>query len=283
MFTRRKIAALVAEFLGTGILAFIVLTVSRSQIGIPYFVAIAAGIAVMLFGLALGRDVHLNPAYTFALWTGRRIKALRAFGYIIAQMLGGLGAYAMYKYFAQNGVIQPVPSDFKSTILVAEFLGTFAFTFIASGAIYRQAHPLVRSVVTGGAYTLGVIIASVAAAGFINPAVAVASNAWALSTYVLGPLLGALLGVNLYGLLFANREDRAVSAAVNTNKDISSARVVSIDSNEKSKSDHFGRSDASHKLNKEAIEVAPANVDDRPLEKVGRAEKHAKKNKKSKK
>ncbi len=269
MFSRRKIAALVAEFLGTGILAFVVLTVSRSQIGIPYFVAIAAGLAVMMLGIALSRDVQFNPAYTLGLWTARRINTVKAITFIIAQLLGGMAAYALYKYFAANNTVQPLPSEFKSTILIAEAFGAFVFTFAAAGALYRQSNPLVRAVVTGGGYTLGVIIASVAAAAFINPAVALASNAWAWSTYVLGPVLGAIIGVNLYGLLFAGREP-AVAVA----KTGASAAAHA----------HTGKKS----LNEDAAGISPANGDDKPVEKADRAEKSAKadrkaKNKKSKK
>ncbi len=263
MFSRRKIAAFTAEFLGTGILAFVVLTVSRSQIGIPYFVAIAAGLAVMLFGLALGRDMQLNPAYTFALWLNRRVSSVKAVVFIAAQMLGGMAAYTLYKFFAQNGVIQPLPSEYEATILVAEAFGAFVFAFAASGALFRQAHPLVRSVVTGGGYAVGVMVASVAAAGFINPAVAIASNAWVWSTYVLGPVVGAFIGVTLNNVLFGGRNKASVVAATTT----TSSPVVATGSKST--------------LNEDAIEVSPANVADKPLAKVAKAEKSAQADKKN--
>lgn len=277
MFSRRKIAALVAEFLGTGILAFVVLTVSRSQIGIPYFVAIAAGLAVAAFALALDRDVQFNPAYTLGLWTARRIKTLKALLFIVAQVLGGMAAYALYKYFAENGVVQPLPTEHKGTILVAEAFGAFVFAFGATGALIRHAdRPVVRAVITGAMYTLGVMVASVAAAGFINPAVAVASNALAWTTYVLGPVLGAVIGVNLYTLLFAGRERSAFRVA--------KANVVKKDKNDKEeKAEKSEKAEkAKEKLNDDAIEVSPANVDDKPLSKVEKAEKSAKSDKKSK-
>src|SRR5581483_6551847 len=98
MFGRRKVAAAVGEFLGTATLAFTVLDVSRSTIGIPYFVAIAAGLAVLVVGLSFATDVQLNPAVTVALWTARRIKTLTAVVYLVAQFLGGWAAYGLYKY-----------------------------------------------------------------------------------------------------------------------------------------------------------------------------------------
>ena len=47
MLGRKKLAMLVAEFLGTGILTLAVLSVQRSQLGLAYFVAIAAGLTVV--------------------------------------------------------------------------------------------------------------------------------------------------------------------------------------------------------------------------------------------
>lgn len=202
MFGKRKLAALGAEFLGTAVLAFTFLSVSRSTIGIPYFVSLAAGIAVILMGLALVRDVHLNPAYTFALWTARKVRTLKAAAFIVVQLLGGWAAYGLYKYLSQ-GEIQPLASEFDSRLLVAEALGAFVFAFVASGVLFQRVHWLIRAVTVGGGFALGILVASAASNGFINPAIALASNGWSWGTTVLGPVLGAIIGVNLYGLLFA--------------------------------------------------------------------------------
>src|SRR5687768_17776604 len=78
MVTRRKIAMLMAEFLGTALLTLAVLAVSKSTIGIPYFVAIAAGLVVATVTLTLGAvsGAHLNPLVTIGLWSVRRVKTL---------------------------------------------------------------------------------------------------------------------------------------------------------------------------------------------------------------
>jgi glycerol uptake facilitator-like aquaporin len=205
MFGRRKVAMLVAEFLGTATLAFTVLNVSRSTIGIPYFVAIAAGLAVVLTGLSFATDVHLNPAVTIALWTARRVKTSKAIMYIAAQMLGGWAAFGLYKYFV-HGTVQRVSSSYEARILVAEAVGAFVFTVVAASVLYNRVWGVRRAAVVGGAYTLGAIVASSASNGFINPAVALGSNSWGWGTYVLGPVLGAVIGINLYALLFSNTE-----------------------------------------------------------------------------
>ena len=65
MFKRDNIAALIAELFGTAVLTIVVLTVSRT-LGYPYFVAIAAGLTLMVLVSALGKTsgAQLNPAVT---------------------------------------------------------------------------------------------------------------------------------------------------------------------------------------------------------------------------
>jgi glycerol uptake facilitator-like aquaporin len=202
MFSKRKVATLAAEFLGTGVLAFVVLTVSRSQIGIPYFVAFAAGLAVMVFAISTQRDVHLNPALTIGLWTARRTSTVKMIAFVAMQLLGGLAAYSLYKYFS-HGTVQALPTAYDGRILVAEAVGAFVFTFAAVSGGYQQLNWVIRTVIAGAGLAIGIMVASAASAGFINPAVALASNSWGWGTYVLGPVLGGIIGVNLYGLVFA--------------------------------------------------------------------------------
>ena len=218
MFGRRKLALLVAEFLGTGVLAFTVLNVSHSTLGIPYFVAFAVGLVVALMGLGLAQDVQLNPALTLGLWTARQIKTTKAAAYIAVQLLGGWAAYALYKYFT-NTPVQGLPHTFDSRILVGEAVGAFVFMFLASGVGFQKRLPVIRATTAGGALALGVIVASVASPGsFLNPAVALAAHSWVWGTYVLGPVLGGVIGVNLYGLLFAPSKAELAAASTKSKK-----------------------------------------------------------------
>src|ERR1051325_3075700 len=100
MLTRKRAAMILAEFLGTGFLTLAVLAVSKSSIGIPYFVAIAAGLVVATVTLTLGAvsGAHLNPLVTLGLWSIRRVKTAPAIVYIAAQMLGGISAYFLFTY-----------------------------------------------------------------------------------------------------------------------------------------------------------------------------------------
>lgn len=207
MFGRRKIATLVAEFLGTGVLTLLILSVQRSTIGVPFFVAMAAGITLALMTLTLARTsgAHFNPAITLAMWTARKTPTITAVLYIAMQMLGAWGAFWLYKYYV-NTPLQPVGGDYKTTILVAEAVGTMIFAFGLAGAMYQRFNAAVAASIAGLAYMVGIVAASSAAIGLLNPAVALGVNAWEWGTYVLGPVLGAVIGVNLYGMLFNEPE-----------------------------------------------------------------------------
>lgn len=128
MFGRKKLAMLVAEFLGTGVLTLVVLTVQRSQLGLAYFVALAAGLTVALLMLVFGAasGAHFNPALTLALWTARRVKTLPALLYIVVQCLGAWAAYGLYRYFVHTDV-QQIHQAFSGRIMVAEAVATMIF------------------------------------------------------------------------------------------------------------------------------------------------------------
>ena len=204
MFGRRKVATLVAEFLGTGALTLLILSVQRSTIGVPFFVAAAAGLIVALMSFAVGgvSGGYFNPALTLGFWTARKLSTVTAILYIVVQLLGAWGAYYLYTYFVKNA-LQPVGGHFTGRILVAEAVGTGIFAFGVAAAIYQGFSRAVTASFAGLALMLGIIAASSAAIGLLNPAVALGVRAWVWGTYVLGPVLGAVIGVNLYGLLFA--------------------------------------------------------------------------------
>lgn len=239
MFRRNRLAMLVAEFLGTGVLTLAVLSVQRSQLGLAYFVALAAGLAVAMltyvFGVASG--AQLNPALTLALWTARRIKTVPAILYIVVQLLGAWAGYGLYHYFVHTGV-QAVTQSFSGRIMVAEAIGTLVFALAWAAAAYNRYETGRFAAVAGLGFAVAILIASAGSIGVANPALAEGVRAWEVfgqngwGNYVLGPVLGAVIGVNLFGLLFADPErpfgalrgNRAAAADVAT---ASTAEVVS--------------------------------------------------------
>jgi glycerol uptake facilitator-like aquaporin len=214
MFGRKKIAMLVAEFLGTGVLTLVVLAVSKSTIGIPYFVAIAAGLVLVAMTLALGAvsGAHLNPAITLGLWTVRKVKTVPALAYVAAQMAGGGAAYWLYTYFIGQSWSNAT-GKFEAKILIAEAVGALIFSIAWAAAAYQRLEVGKAAAVVGIGLMLGAIVASAVSYGLLNPAVAlgVRSFSW---VYVLGPILGAIIGFNIYGFLFAPyAKDEAAGSA----------------------------------------------------------------------
>ena len=215
MFGKRKIAALVAELVGTGVLTILVLSVQRSTIGVPFFVAAAAGLSVVLmsFAVAATSGGYFNPALTLGSWTARKLSTTNAILYIAVQFLGAYLAYLLYTYFVNN-TLQPIGGKYSTRILTAEIVGTAIFAFGWASALYQRLSLAVSASIAGLALMIGIISASSASLGLLNPAVALGVKAWVLGTYVLGPVIGAVIGFNLYGLLFADNEAAGGASAV---------------------------------------------------------------------
>jgi len=204
MLEKRRIAAVVAEFLGTGALTLLVLSVVYSQLRVSFFVGAAAGLTVALMVFAVGRlsGGYFNPALTIGFWTARKLSTVNAVLYILAQFLGAWLAYCLYSYLVKNA-LQPIGGHFDERIMVAEVVGTALFGFAVAAAVYQGFNRAATASFAGLGLMLGIIAASSASLGILNPAVALGLKAWVLGTYVLGPIIGAIIGVNLYALLFA--------------------------------------------------------------------------------
>lgn len=204
MTVRSRIATLVAEFLGTAVLATVAINVSRSQIGIGYFVAIGVGITLALLVLIFGKvsGAHVNPAVTIGMWTLRKIGTVQALAFLAVQMLGGLAAWQLANYWVGQEITSIAGNTFDMKVLVAEAVGTFIFTFAFAAAVYQNLETGQKAALIGGGLFLGVIAASLASNGVLNPAIALANQSWSRA-YIFGPIIGGVIGFNLYVLLFA--------------------------------------------------------------------------------
>ncbi len=203
LLERKKIAMVLAEFLGTSILTLVVLAVSRTSIGIPYFVGLLAGLAVavgvLVFGAVSG--AHFNPIVTIGLWSARRVKTLPAFMYVAAQLAGGLVAYLLYSYIVDTTLKST--GAYNARVLVAEAAGAFIFSMAWAATAYHKLDTGKTAFAVGAGLTVGIVVASLGSTGLLNPAVALGLHSWVWGTYVLGPVLGGIIGFNLYALLFA--------------------------------------------------------------------------------
>lgn len=207
LVTRRRVAMLAAEFIGTGLITTIVLTLGKAQDSAVYFIALAVGITLAALILTLGKvsGAHFNPAISLGLWTVRRSSALRTVSYVGAQLIGAAAAYWLFTYLF-DGRLENA-GEFDSRVLVAEAIGTMILAMGVAAAVFNNQKQGKTAATVGTAIAIGIMVASIAAAGLLNPAVALGVGSWVWGTYVLGPIVGAVIGFNLYALLFAPEKE----------------------------------------------------------------------------
>lgn len=215
------LAASVAEFIGTFLLATVVIAAS----GQPLFVMFAALAVVLVVGGVSG--AHLNPALTVGALATRRINLARAVSYVVAQVLGALLALVVLNAFVSaapevsdsaKAFGQAAPTLFSApsiasgkewVVLAAELLGSVVLAFGVAAALRSR---LLRSDVSHAFTYAGVLYLAlllggtaanyVGASAIMNPAVAGSLQAlkfelWPILVYVVTPLVGGVLGFAL--------------------------------------------------------------------------------------
>ena len=159
MFGRRKIAALVAEFLGAGVLTIVILNVMYGAIHYSLFTAAAAGLALMVMSYVVGEvsGGYFNPAITLGQWVVGKVQTLSAILYIAVELLGAWLAYYLFTYIVANHP-NTIGGHYTTHILVAEAVGTAVLSFAFTALAYKG---LTRGV-TAAYYGISYIVASTA-------------------------------------------------------------------------------------------------------------------------
>ena len=222
------LSASVAEFIGTFLLAAVVVAAS----GQPLFVLFAVMAVVLVVGGVSG--AHLNPALTIGALATKRITLVRAISYIVAQVLGGLLALVVLNAFvsAAPEVSQEAqaygqaPASLFSApeiaegkewvVLAAELLGSVILAFGVAAALRNRAGSVAHALTYGGVLYVAVLLAGTAAnyvgaSAILNPAFAGALQAlsfelWPILVFVVTPLVGGVLGFALNDLVQAESE-----------------------------------------------------------------------------
>lgn len=92
-FSALKPSTLIAEFLGTFVLAALVINLSQNKYYGILGISIGLAILVMILGSISG--AHLNPAITIASYINRKTNGVKAIAYIIVQILGAVLAFVV--------------------------------------------------------------------------------------------------------------------------------------------------------------------------------------------
>ena len=214
-------SALIAEFVGTFALIFIGAGAGALGIGGLVGVAFAHGLVIVAFAYAYGHisGTHLNPAVTIGLLVGGQIEAVRAVGYIVVQVLGGIAGAMALRFIgggagADAGLGATVLADAlpigqaiititpAAGVLVEAILTFFLVNTIFNAAVSGKAGnmaglaigmTLIFCILMGGPLTG----ASLNPARTLGPAV-VTGNYADLWVYLVGPVAGAVVAALLY-------------------------------------------------------------------------------------
>ncbi len=186
----------VGEALGTMVLTMVVALALAGTFVVPVPVLAALTLGLFVYSLGHLSGTHINPAVTVGAWSIGKISTDDMIKYLLAQFAGVVAAYMVVKSVTDQ-VVELVVSDALGVGL-AEMCGTAIFTFGIASVVYGKTPAVMSGVVVGGSLLLGIAIAVMMGSnGVLNPAVALGISSFNMM-YVLGPVLGSVLGMNLY-------------------------------------------------------------------------------------
>ena len=162
----------------------------------PVVAALTLGLFVFTVGHISGS--HLNPAVTLGLLSIKKISVQDAALYIVSQFIGAVLAMVFGRIV--TGDVVRVAASMTPTAGVGEALGTFILVFGICSVVYKRVKMEHAGFVIGGSLLLGIYLASVMSNGVVNPAVALGIGSFNVM-YVLGPIVGAVLGAQAYKYL----------------------------------------------------------------------------------
>ena len=190
-------------------------------------IALAFGLALAIAVYAIGKvsGCHVNPAVTIGMLLSRRIAVVPAVLYIVAQLVGatvaGLGLIVIYGSTAAKATSMGVTSFAATTSPLqaagVEAIGTFIFLFVITAMAADSRAPSGWAGLIIGLTLAAVIMAvGVVTGGSLNPARSFGPEVvkmlyggkvdwgqyWA---YVVGPVVGAIVGVFAYDFVSDNR------------------------------------------------------------------------------
>lgn len=219
----------IAEFIGTAVLVLFgcgsVVVTGFAEASPVWFLAVAfafgLSVTAMAYGIGPISGCHINPAVSVGVWAAGRLSVGDLVGYIVAQVLGGIGGAALLYLImsgkiggfdiataglGQNGWGEGYGRNFGlSTAIIAELVGTFVFLVVILGATSKAGTTPVAGLAIGLTLVLIHIVfipatgVSVNPARSIGPALFVGGRALEqLWLFVVIPPIGALIA----GLLF---------------------------------------------------------------------------------
>lgn len=205
----------IAELVGTFALVFVAMgSIAFIQSNLLVGVALANGLTIAVMASAVGHisGGHFNPAVTLAAAAIRRISAVDALIYMLAQLSGGvLGALLAKGLLLDEGRATHYGAATVSSLLggnfqgaIVEAVGTFCLVLVILAAVYSKKSVKDWAPLAIGT-TLGfiVMVGGPLTGGSFNPArwfgPALVGNEWGgVWPYLVGPIVGSLLAAAVY-------------------------------------------------------------------------------------
>ena len=176
-------------------------------------VSIVFGAIVMMMIVAFGpiSGAHINPAVTIALWAARQFEAREVVPFILAQCAGALAAAAtlrtLYPEATTLGATLPI-GGVGPAFAMEVLLTTILMLVIMACAVGHQLSAFFAGLTIGATVALCALFGGPLTGASMNPArslgpAVVSGDVSVLWLYCAAPVLGALLAVFLYRLLWA--------------------------------------------------------------------------------
>jgi MIP family channel proteins len=226
------VGAAIAELVGTFILVFggtavaVGAILARPTAGAAYdslAIALAFGLTLAVVVAAIGHvsGAHVNPAVTLGMAAAKKFPWNYAPLYIGAQLMGAvLAALATWVTFGGAGArseaklaaTYPAQGVGDLQAFLVEILITFILVFVVMAvATDGRAPAAIAPIAVGFALAVGVFIAGPVTGGSVNPArslgpMLVAGDLTSVWLYILGPIIGGMLGALLYDRFMAETE-----------------------------------------------------------------------------
>jgi aquaporin NIP len=186
-------------------------------------VAAAFGLVIMAMIYATGHlsGAHVNPAVTVAFSVARQFPVRDALAYVPAQLAGAIAAALLLGVIwsgqpAELGATHPAEGISAGAALTYEVALTAILMFVIMAvATDTRAVGAAAAIAIGGTVALDSLFGGGVSGASMNPArslgPALAASSWAdLWIYLVGPVVGALIGATLYQVV---RHGGAPSAA----------------------------------------------------------------------
>lgn len=226
----------VAEVIGTFALVFIgagsvaVLGAGGADNAAMVGIALAHGLvlAIMVSNLGHISGGHFNPAVTVSAWVVRKIETLRAFVYVLAQLIGAAGAAGVLRAVLPQNIWKQTSlglptvnhaagiTNQKALLLEAVLTFFLVLTVFAVAVDDRGVFKSIAGLPIGLVLTFDILVGGFLTGASMNPArtfgPALVAAKWSdFWVYVLGPLVGGVIAASVYWFVFLRDREVRVS------------------------------------------------------------------------